>query len=42
MIKISEEQKNKIKDAIHEYYVYERGEDIGIIHQDGLLDLLIT
>lgn len=41
MIKISDEEKKKIRDVIHDYYLNERGEDIGIIHQDGLLDLFM-
>lgn len=40
-IKLSDEQKNALKEEIHAYYLDERGEDIGIIHQEGLVDLFI-
>lgn len=42
MITISEKQKKLIKKAIHDYYLNERGEDIGIIHQEGLYDLFMN
>jgi len=38
---ISEDRKKKIKEAIHAYYLDERGEDIGILHQEGLYDLFV-
>ena len=41
MINLTDEQKRQIKEAIHAYYLEERGEDIGIIHQDGLFDLFM-
>lgn len=40
-IKLSDEQKKALKEEIHAYYLDERGEDIGIIHQNGLVDLFI-
>lgn len=40
-IKLSNEQKKALKEEIHAYYLDERGEDIGIIHQEGLVDLFI-
>ncbi|MCQ2211993.1 MAG: DUF2164 domain-containing protein [Paludibacteraceae bacterium] len=40
-IKLSDEQKKALKEEIHAYYLDERGEDIGIIHQEGLVDLFI-
>lgn len=41
LIKLSDEQKKAIKEEIHAYYLDERGEDIGIILQEGLLDLFM-
>lgn len=41
MIQLSAEQKKRIKEAIHAYYLDERGEDIGIILQEGLFDLFM-
>lgn len=41
MIQLTEEQKKQIKDAIYSYYYDERGEEIGIIHQEGLFDLFM-
>lgn len=41
MIRLSDEQKKAIKEEIHAYYLDERGEDIGIILQEGLLDLFM-
>lgn len=41
MIQLSDAQKKSIKEAIHTYYLDERGEDIGIIHQEGLFDLFM-
>lgn len=40
-INLSDNQKKAIKDAIHAYYLDERGEDIGILHQEGLFDLFM-
>lgn len=40
-IKLSDEQVKEIKQEIHAYYLEERGEDIGIIHQNGLYDLFM-
>ena len=31
-IKLTDEQKKKIMEEIHAYYLDERGEDIGFIH----------
>lgn len=39
--KITDEQKKQIMSAIHTYYLEERGEDIGILHQEGLYDLFV-
>lgn len=39
--KITDEQKKQILSAIHAYYLEERGEDIGILHQEGLYDLFV-
>lgn len=39
--KIMDEQKKQIMSAIHAYYLEERGEDIGILHQEGLYDLFV-
>lgn len=39
--KISDETKKEILDSIHAYYLEERGEDIGILHQEGLYDLFV-
>jgi len=41
MIKLTDDQKKNIKEAIHAYYLDERGEDIGIIHQEGLFDVFM-
>ena len=41
VINLSDEQKKAIKDSIHAFYLDEHGEDIGIIHQEGLLDLFM-
>lgn len=41
MIQLTDEQKKQLKDEIHAYYLDERGEDIGIIHQEGILDLFM-
>lgn len=41
MIKLTNEQRKAIKEEIHAYYLDERGEDIGIILQEGLLDLFL-
>lgn len=41
MIKLTDEQRKAIKEEIHAYYLDERGEDIGIILQEGLLDLFL-
>lgn len=41
MLQLSDNQKKQIKDAIHAYYLDERGEDIGVIHQEGLFDLFV-
>ena len=40
-IKLTDEQKKKIMEEIHAYYLDERGEDIGFIHQQGLYDLFL-
>lgn len=40
-IKLTDEQKKSIKEEIHTYYLEERGEDIGIIHQEGLFNLFM-
>lgn len=39
--KISDETKKEILDSIRAYYLDERGEDIGILHQEGLYDLFV-
>lgn len=39
--KVTDEQKKNMKDAIHAYYLDERGEDIGIIHQEGIYNLFM-
>lgn len=41
VIKLTDEQRKAIKEEIHAYYLDERGEDIGIILQEGLLDLFL-
>ena len=41
VMKLTEEQRKAIKEEIHAYYLDERGEDIGIILQEGLLDLFL-
>lgn len=40
-IKLSDDQMKEMKQEIHAYYLEERGEDIGIIHQNGLYDLFM-
>lgn len=40
-INLTDEQKQQIKDIIHSYFLDERDEDIGIILQEGLLDLFM-
>ena len=41
VIQLSEEQKKALREAIHAYYLDQRDEDIGIILQEGLLDLFL-
>ena len=41
VMKLTDEQRKAIKEEIHAYYLDERGEDIGIILQEGLLDLFL-
>lgn len=41
IINLSDNQKKAMKEAIHAYYLDERGEDIGILHQEGLFDLFM-
>ena len=41
MLHLSEDQKKALREEIHTYYLDERGEDIGIIHQEGILDLFL-
>ena len=41
MLHLSEDQKKALREEIHTYYLNERGEDIGIIHQEGILDLFL-
>ena len=41
VIQLSEEQKKALREEIHAYYLDQRGEDIGIILQEGLLDLFL-
>ncbi|MGN0167062.1 MAG: DUF2164 domain-containing protein [Acetatifactor sp.] len=41
VMKLTDEQRKAIKEKIHAYYLDERGEDIGIILQEGLLDLFL-
>lgn len=38
---VTDEQKKQILEAIHAYYLDERDEDIGILHQEGLYDLFM-
>lgn len=40
-INLTDEQKKQILASIHDFYEYERGEDIGIIHQEGLFNLFM-
>lgn len=40
-LKISDEQKKQINEMIHAFYLDERGEDIGFIHQEGLYNLFM-
>ena len=41
IIKLTEEQRKALKEEIHAYYLDEREEDIGILQQEGLLDLFL-
>lgn len=41
VMKLTDEQRKAIKEEIHAYYLDERGEDIGIILQEGLLDMFL-
>lgn len=41
VMKLTDEQRKAIKEEIHAYYLDERGENIGIILQEGLLDLFL-
>lgn len=41
IIKLTEEQRKALKEEIHAYYLDEREEDIGILLQEGLLDLFL-
>lgn len=41
MLHLSEDQKKALREEIHAFYLEERGEDIGIIHQEGILDLFL-
>ena len=41
IINLSDNQKKAMKEAIHAYYLDERGEDIGILQQEGLFDLFM-
>lgn len=40
-IKLNEEQKKKIKEEITEFYLDVRGEEIGIIEQQQMLELFM-
>lgn len=40
-ITLTDEQKKALKEEIHAYYLDERDEDIGILLQEGLLDLFM-
>ena len=41
VIQLSEEPKKALREEIRAYYLDQRGEDIGIILQEGLLDLFL-
>ena len=41
IIKLTEEQRKALKEEIHAYYLDEREEDIGILLQEGLLDVVL-
>lgn len=41
IIKLPDHQKKTLKEAIRDYYLEERDEDIGIILQEGLYELFM-